>query len=233
MISVVTFLWHGGRHKYTAEHVNVLFRMVRRNYSSAFRAICVTNYSEGIDSRVEIVPDTEDWATVRPNLDYYHDAPLQSCFRRLRLYHPRAGATFGGRYVCLDLDVVITGDITMLWHRPEDVVYMAGSANARTPYNGSMQLIAAGSRPQVWESFDPETSPDVARAAGYGGTDQAWIAHALGSKEATWCAADGCYKFSLLRRRELPEGARFVNFAGPRKPWELKPDVSWIQTHYR
>src|SRR5690606_7688854 len=134
-----------------------------------------------------------------------------SCFRRLQMFAPEFEAIAGKRFVSIDLDVVITDDLRPLWNRTEDfVIYARDSANYH--YNGSMIMMNAGCRPQVWTDFDPANSPRLANAAGNFGSDQGWIQYRLGRGEAKFTIKDGiyAYKRDCLTRNagRLPRGAR-------------------------
>lgn len=230
-ISVVCWLWRapGYRTAFHVEHVNALRAAVERHYAAPHRFICVTNETEGFDAGVELARDREDFAAVPSP----HGHPNPSCYRRLRLFAPDAGATFGERFVSLDLDCVITGDLQPLWDRPDNFVIWR-DPGGRTPYCGSMMLLRAGARLQVWNDFDPKASPQAALTAGCMGSDQGWIAHCLGPHEATWTAADGVlsYKRDALRRNFLPAGARIVFFHGRPKPWDPEPRaLAWVREH--
>lgn len=235
MITVVTFKWRprpGYRSKFTAEHVNILASMVRRHYSKPHRFICVTDDAEGIDEGIGIVPLWDDCA----DLQSPHGGNNPSCYRRLKLYSAEAEQMFGPRIVSLDLDCVITGDLEPLWDRPEEFVVW-GQTNPANPYNGSMQLLTAGSRRKVWEDFDPLRSPRKALSAGYFGSDQAWLCYCLGPNEARWTQADGVYSYRLDCKPKggaLPSNARIVFFHG-----QIDPDhpeaqrLEWVSREYR
>lgn len=233
-LSVVCWKWRpvpGYRSSFGAEQVNTLRSMVARHYQRPHRFICVTDDASGIDPQVEIV---ELW-------DDYKDIPGPhgvSCYRRLRIFSAEAGDFFGPRLVSLDLDVVVTGDLVPLWDRPDDFIIWGNTAR-NTPYNGSMFLLRSGTRRKVWETFNPETSPAVTRAAGLVGSDQAWISHVLGNEEKRWTEKDGVYSWRVHLRKEmrgkLPSNARVVVFHGREDPWmpSLQAGYSWIAEHYR
>lgn len=235
MINVVTFKWKprpGYRSAFNSEHVNILARMVARNYPHPHKFICVTDDAAGIDDHIGIVPLWDDYA----DLPSPHGAGNPSCYRRLKLYSEEARELFGDRIVSLDLDCVITGDLTPLWDRPEDFVVW-GQTNPANPYNGSMQLLTAGARRQVWEDFDPVQSPILARRRGFFGSDQAWLCACLGPNEARWTTKDGVYSYRIdckPRGGRLPEGARIVFFHG-----QIDPDhpeaqrLEWVREAYR
>lgn len=238
MLSVICWKWKpapGYRSQFGPNTVNVLRKMVRRHYPDEHRFLCVTDDAAGLDPEVEVVPAWNDFATV-PSPS---GARNPSCYRRLRAFAPDIAATFGDRFVSLDLDIVITGDLRPLWNRSEDFVIW-GDTNPRTFYNGSMFLMTAGARPKVWTSFNPATSPKLPRAHGHMGSDQAWISFCLGPKEAQWTQADGVYSFrnhlngeTADPKRELPPNAKVVVFHGAVDPWTARGQrLEWVRTHY-
>lgn len=218
--------------------------MVARHYPDPHRFICVTDDPRGLDAGVEVVPLWNDHAKV-PNPSF-RGGP--SCYRRLKVFDKDMGAVLGERFVCLDLDMLITGDLRPLLNRTEDFIAWK-NPNPMWPYNGSMFMITAGSRPQVWESFDPKKSPALSNAAGCRGSDQGWMSYVLGRDEATWGPADGVYSYQdeiLMRRRvngrlvingsgPLPRAAKVVAFHGRYDPWEKETQrmSPWVSEHYR
>jgi len=143
---------------------------------------------------------------------------------------------FGDRLVSMDLDTVITGALDPLFDRPEDFVIWGCSDFPTQWYNGGLFMLRTGTRPQVWTTFDPDTSPEKSLRARCFGSDQGWIRYVLGSKEATWNEQDGVYSFRkhLAPKGDyLPAGARVVNFHGKVDPWSQPAShFSWIRKHY-
>ena len=205
--------------------------MVARHYRKPHKFKCVTDDPKGINSDIEIIPDWKDFA----DLPSPSGNRNPSCYRRLRMFHPEIGSVFGARFVSLDLDMVITGDLTPVWDRPEDIV-LVGDTNPRTYFNGSMILMTAGARPQVWTTFDPKKSIAAARVAGHFGSDQATISHCLGPKEAKWTTADGVYSYRNhieSNGNALPADARVVICHGARDPWDrYMQRIDWVQREY-
>lgn len=233
-LTVLTFRWPppiGYRTAFPAHTVNILRRMVLRHYRRPHRFVCVTDDPTGLDAGVEVVPLWNDFATVQSP----HGARKPSCYRRLRVFAPDIGAVLGDRFVSLDLDVVLTGDMAPLWDRSEDFVIYGGTS--RNHYNGSMFLLTAGARPQVWTEFDPATSPQATKAAGCLGSDQGWIRHCLGDGEATWGTRDGVYSYrnQVREMTHLPADARMIVFHGQRKPWDSQAlnRHAWLRNHWR
>jgi hypothetical protein len=236
MLSIVCWKWRPSgayRSAFGPETVNTLRAMVERHYAKPHRFICVTDDAAGIDPRIEIVPLWSDNAEL-PNP---MGKSMPSCYRRLKAFSKDAEQWFGDRFVSLDLDSVITADMTPVWDRDEDFVIW-GDTHPTTPYNGSMFLLRTGSKPQVWDTFDPKTSPARGRAAGYFGSDQAWIASCLGPQQPRWGKPDGVYSYRVDIKMggdgSLPKGARIVMFHGTVDPWSGEAQrLGWVREHYR
>lgn len=234
-MNVVCFKWtppRAYRSQFAAEHVNTLYRMVRRHYAGLESFLCVTDCAEGLEPGVEAVPLWPDFATVPSP----HGGHNPSCYRRLKLFDPAIASVLGRRFVSLDLDTVILRDLTPLWERPEDVVFW-GDTNPRTHYNGSMMLLTAGARPQVWTDFDPAVSPRTAMSVGCFGSDQGWISYRLGKGEARWTREDGVYSFRndlATNMRRVPANARVIFFHGNQDPWSpyIQTNCPWVITHW-
>lgn len=236
MLNIVCFKWKsptGYRSTFGPKTVNTLRRMVERNYQKPHRFNCVTDDPTGIDPDIRVIKLWDDFAKV-PS-PHGHGQP--SCYRRLKIFSDEAEQIIGPRFVSLDLDCVITRDMVPVWDRKEDFVIW-GDTSPRTPYNGSMILMTAGSRRKVWEEFDPHTSPAIATKKGYFGSDQAWIGACLGPNETKWTRFDGVYSYRndiRPRRGDLPDDARIVIMHGQWDPWS--PEVwgrhPWVRQNYR
>lgn len=232
--TVVCWRWApmpGYRSTFSPDTVNVLRRQVARHYPYPHRFLCVTDDPVGLDPEVEVIPAWNDFA----DLPSPSGGKNPSCYRRLRMFHRDIYRVFGERFVSLDLDMVITGDLTPVWDRPEDIV-LAGDTNPKTYFNGSMILMSAGARPEVWDDFDPVESPKASKAAGHFGSDQAWISTRLGPNEAKWTKADGVYSYRNDIERtgnRLPSDARVVICHGRNDPWtEPLKSLSWVKECY-
>ena len=230
MLSVVTFKWAtlGYRATFTAKHVNTLRRMVARHYAKPHRFICITDDAIGLDEGIEVVPLWDDYRSVPTPTG----GGRPSCYLRLKLFDPSIRNQIGDRFVMLDLDCVILGDLSPIFDMPEDAVFWR-SPSKLWPYNGAIMLMNAGARPQVWEDFDPIESPKVTQARGYRGSDQAWISHCLGDGEAVWTAEDGViYQNDLWKATSRkPRGARILFTTGGHPPWTAR--ALWVREHYR
>jgi hypothetical protein len=257
VISVVTFKWEkpGYRSVFTSNNVNITYNMAERNYPEPFRFICVTDNPEGLDPRIEVIPLWDDFANVRNPT--WVNGP--SCYRRLKVFSRWFAEKAGEKFVVLDLDAVITGDLRPLWDRDEDfLIWRPG--HQRIPLCGSMFMLRAGAHQEIWDKFDHMISPRLSNAAGFRGSDQAWITYCLGRDTPGWTTADGVYGFKDhlckgLRNRPnivlprnlkpkhppgpeygaLPADARIVMFTGRPDPWDREAQMlaPWIKEHYR
>jgi hypothetical protein len=221
------------RSKFEAATVNVLHSMLKRHYHRPFELVCVTDDPVGISPDVRIVKLWSDYAT----LPSPHGRGNPSCYRRLRMFSREAGEIFGPRFVSIDLDVVICRDVTGLFDDTADIRIYGDTARG-TPYNGSLILHKAGTRPQLWEQFDPLTSPVLGLQKHYIGSDQAWIGVCLGPNEVKFTHADGVYSYRnqiAPHGGSLPPTARLVIMHGNVDPWDphMQRKHSWIREHYR
>lgn len=215
MLTIVTWLWKttGWRTGYGAEHVNTLQRMVAANLSIPHVFKCFTDMPEGIDCETYPL-----WAS--PPTDTHKTKP--NCYRRLKAFGTELRPFLGEKFVSLDLDCVICGDITPILDKKDDFLILEGSSS---PYNGSMWMMKTGSRKKVWDDFSPQSSPIIAaqqktpQGRPYYGSDQAWISYKIPG-EKTWSKKDGIYQYVYdIKDKPFPNDARIIFYAGAEKPW--------------
>jgi hypothetical protein len=220
LITVLSWLWHQpeGRTTFTVDHVAIWADMVSRNLSMPHRIACVTD-AKGLPRGIERIEPPHEFEKIQPKWG----AHKPNCYRRLSMFRRDAARIFGERFVCMDLDCVVGGPLDPLFDRPDDLVLFKGTAPDR-PYNGSMMLIRAGCRPHVHERFDAKS----ARLSGelFVGSDQAYLALALGRKEKTWAERDGVFWYGPLyqaqqRQKRNQFAPRLLFFPGKIKPWTL------------
>lgn len=235
MREFVTFKWKPGqqyRSQFGPETVNTLWSMLGRHHDGPFRLTCITDDAKGISGEVRTIPLWDDHC----KLPSPHGHGYPSCYRRLKLFSDEAAQIIGPRFVVMDLDVVICRRINPLFDGDEDFKIWGDTAKG-TPYNGSLYMLRAGTRRQVWDSFDPVESPKRSLALGYIGSDQGWIGAALGTGEAKWGVRDGVYSYRNHIQRTgylLPENARIVIFHGAVDPWSMQAKrIGWVSKHYR
>jgi hypothetical protein len=215
-LTVLTWLWNqpGGRTKFTTEHVWIWADMVSRNLGIPHRLACVTTEWD-LPPNVARINPPGDFEKIQPKWGPHKP----NCFRRLSMFRRDAADIFGERFVCMDLDCVIGGRLDRLFNRKDDLVLFKGTVADR-PYNGSMMLIRAGCRPQVYEKFN-QAGADASGEA-FTGSDQAWLAHCLGWGEKTWSERDGVFWYGKVYQSVSKNvKPRVLFFPGKIKPWTV------------
>ena len=196
MLKIVTWLWGGDSSRskdkivFTANHVNIMKRMVSRNLSLPHEFVCITDNPKGIDKDIRAV---EIW-------DNFRD--FGGCYVRLKLFSNEMKEIIGDRFVSIDLDAVIVNDITPLFDRTEDFIIW-GEHYRFSPYCCSLFMMNAGSRSHVWRSFSNDDYWFVKdnRLRRLYGTDQYYVNKCLYPYEKTWDVYDGVYNFNLHIRK--------------------------------
>jgi hypothetical protein len=226
VITVVCFKWRTPSYVGTfgSEHVNALQRMVKANYALPHRFLCITDDPAGL--RCETYPIWDDYRYVKNPTGGGRPA----CYLRLKLFSEEMRPVLGDRWVMLDLDCVILGNLRSLWNRKEEAVFWR-NPHREWPYNGAMMMCKTGARDRVWSEFDPHESPRLTHRKGYRGSDQAWISYCLGSDEAVWTQKDGVYFLPELRGRQL-DNAKIVFTTAATAPW-TDNCPKWMKRIYR
>lgn len=245
MLTVACYFWldPARRRSYqiTPNDVRVWDAMIARHLTLPHRRVCITH-------RPDLIPFME---TVP--LDTTKHVP-GTCLVKLMTWRPDIAPILGERICVMDVDCVVTGSLNPILDRSEDVVlwknpnYVPGGR--RGFYQGSLQLLTAGARPQLWEDFDVGALRWLNRR--FGGAEQCWISERLNTSypaagwewtEAHWTEDDGVYGAGRLFNgqmgagvtTELPSNARIVFTPGDRSPSqpEMQAKHEWIKEHWR
>jgi len=238
-VTFVTWKWRGNdpRRQFLSEHVNVLAAMLARHYQAPHTLTCITDDVAGLDGAIDAValPETKgDWLGA-PRLG--NGKLFPACYRRLWLFSDEACA-LGARLVLLDIDVIILEDITaLIQEKTADFVGWSTGEFGWSKIAGGFWALTAGSHPEVWDEFDPYTSPGLAAAAGHNGSDQAWLSYKLYPPQQAWTARDGVVKLNWLQKsgRRPPSGTKMVFTIGTQPPWSpaLQIGHRWISEYWR
>lgn len=161
---------------------------------------------------------------------------VKGCFARLRTFDPdwqyARGFKPGDRIVCLDLDMVVTGPLDALFDRPEPFVILQGvNSSNPNPFNGSVWMVRAGYRPDVWTDFSLEAASKVPFDAFP--DDQAWFHHKM-PDAAAYGPATGVLAFQKPgwpKGTQLPPTASLVAFPGYRDPAQFT-HLDWVRAHW-
>ena len=226
MLSVILWLWStrsgppGKFADYFTFHPNDLCRMaaaVRANLKLPHRLIAITDYPRDLfPSEIEHVPLEEHFGDLRA---------LGGCWLRLKCFSPELDSVLGPRCAWIDLDSIVTSDLTPLFDRPEPLVLYASRSIIGQNWNGSVILFSPAENRDIWSEFDAATSPQFVRdlrggkKVGPRGTDQAWLHSRRGPQTPSWTSADGIIHWGVGGgSRVMPEHARLVTFPGVAKP---------------
>lgn len=235
LLTIVMWLWDDPERPcrwgkpYSVMDVDRVARQVHRNLRIPHRFVCFTDHP--------FAPCTAASGGVPVDLRRIWPCPVGDrgrpeqgqCWRRLRAFSPDMLPILGPRFVSIDLDCVVVGDLTPLFNQPDaDLVMWANQAAPGTPYNGSMWLHRTGSLPIIWQSFDPATSPQTCIEHGFIGSDQAWISYVMGPDLPKWTMADGVHHYGKHCQGHLPANARIVFAPGSEKiPAERLSGERW------
>lgn len=232
MLTVLTWKWGN---KFAPHFVNRLRAMLERHLHIPHELALVTDNAFGIDHRVRIVPLPER----------YRDTPR--CRRRMQQFSTDfTDFTVGAeRILSIDLDVVITDDITPIVDRDEPLVlWRVGYAGV---YSGSFVMYDSGALNDLWLRFaaDPVGYPKQAWPTGIG-SDQAMLNYWLGRTPVPhWTERDGFVTYfgrgyERLAHRgvgpsqpNLPPGARIVVFGSDDIPAMESGAFPWVTKHWR
>jgi len=234
-LHIVTWKWGT---TFGPEYVNKLQIMLKRHLSTPHQLHCITDDPAGIDDFVLCHPMYSDHGAMT--------AGNRACFRRLRIFDKAMREQFGPRILQLDLDIVITGDMTPVFDRPEPLVLCWQGTNPSTKlttYNPSMLLMDAGVMHEMWENFNarPHAVWAEARKNGWRQSDMSIINNELMKGKiqfGSWNEKDGIYTYWRDLRRtnyELPADARAVLFYGKHNPGdaEVLSKCPWVSDHWR
>src|SRR5712691_6631818 len=152
MLEIITWKWKqpNGFELFGPEYVHKLSSMLSRHLHAPYRLTVITDDLKLADSygSFRILPMFTEHAEMR--------AGNRACFRRLRIFDRSMQDLLGPRILQLDLDVVITGDVTPLFDRPEPLVLVEQRRDdkvGRVTYNPSMLLMDAGILHDLWTEF--------------------------------------------------------------------------------
>lgn len=207
------FTWQWGT-KYNRQYAEKLFNGVSRHLSQEHQFLCINGE------------------------DYDRSLIGPGCLVRLIMFAPTWQEAYqipaGDRIVCLDLDLIIIGNLDPLFDREEDFVILQG-ANAVNPckFNGSVWMLRAGAHPEVWSDFSLEAASKVPYFA-YP-DDQSWMEFKMPNAAGWECGPkSGIWSFQKRgwpEGDELPSKARIVAFPGRRDPSQFT-HLPWVKKHW-
>lgn len=231
---------------YGIEHLRVWRDMVDRHLSLPHEFVCITDQPEQVPDGVRSVP-------LWPDLLEYG-----GCFVRLRAFSEYVGRELiGGRFVSMDLDCAVIGNLDPIFDRPEPLVLYKMPNRVQ----GSMWMMDPGSYPEFWDDLDTGRLTLFLKKSAYGlikqyihgpsmragfdiGTDQSWMSYKLTQlpdakrdRVGFWTHEDGVlnHGHALLKdpRKTPPDDmARLVFFSGPLDPLDYRNEIPWLRGCY-
>lgn len=249
MLSVVLWKWHNnvGWIDYKADNVNHLANQIDKYIGVPHKIFCITDDPKGLHPNLTVIPIEEFTGAVPVYSDSKH---LRSCYRRLKLLSKEAEKFFGKRIMQLDIDMVITDDISNIAKRTEPfIIWRSFSHGHRSKYrnfalNTSLYITDAGARSHIWETFsaDPEGIAKAAAKNYWVGTDQAiigYLAYKTDTDPPTFNKTDGIYSFrddpEQCRGQELGAGVKVISFHDRFDPADIKlqRDCRWLANAWK
>lgn len=211
MLHLGCWLWGT---KYPGHYIDRLATSIRRNLSGPYQ-----------------------FHVWKPLAEDEHLTHIPGCFARLRTFDPawqfEYGIHPGDRIVVMDLDMVVTGSLDGLFDRAEPFCILQGvNAVNPVPYNGSLWMLRAGYRPDVWSEFTVEKAEALPKFTI--ADDQNWLAHKLPDAGAFGpdCGVYGFQKPGWPKGDKLPSNARLVAFFGHRDPSQFT-HLPWVKKHWQ
>lgn len=208
MLTIACVKW-GSR--YSAEYVNILHDMVKRNLPEGFegRFVCFTDDASGLADGIETraLPDG-----------------LDGWWNKIALFSPYAFPE-GERVLYFDLDMVIVGAL-------DDLVKFDGAFGILSDpyhplhYNSSVMMWTAGTLCHIWDNWIAAGMPT--RPLG----DQQWIEES--APDATFLQRAFPNTFASYKAHCFPfppEGTKVVFFHGEPKPHNC--DAIWVQRAWK
>jgi hypothetical protein len=178
--------------KYGPEYVNKLYNMVERNCTVPYEFVCLTDNTDGLDSRIKTIPlpsNLQGW-WCKPYM-YSKDLPIK------------------GTILYMDLDVVIAGNIDKLFtYQPNHWCTIRDFTRAMRPdwkkYNSSVVRFKTGQLDHVWTEFQTNQRDIQRRLHG----DQDWLFEATRKSQAmlypdSWILS---WKWEVRRTKEFDYG---------------------------
>jgi hypothetical protein len=212
-VALIISTWVWGT-KYGPEYVAKLASAVKRNLKQPHR-----------------------FAVFFPQEEDAYLTEIPGCFARLRTFDPKwqaaNGIEAGDKIVCMDLDLIVTGPLDNLFDREEPFTILQGVNSANPcPFNGSLWMLEAGYRPDVWHEFSPELAAKVPFYEFP--DDQAWLADII-PDAGSFGPEDGVYGFMKRgwpKGETLPKNAKVVAFPGHRDPSHFT-HLDWVKANWR
>jgi hypothetical protein len=222
---------------FKAEHVNRLAELFKRHLPVEHRFVCITDDTEGFSDHVTVIQTPPEAATAG-RIRSPEGNRFPSCYRRLWAQSAEAAKLLSERVLLGDIDMIPVADLSPIVKRDEPFVGWRPFRDWGTKMRigGGLYLYTPGVHAKVWTDFikNPHAAVAEARAAGFRGSDQAWLSFKLAGKVPVYGRDSGLYSIrDLGHDHKLPADARLVQMNGPDKPWAYRGPASWVAQHWK
>lgn len=191
--------------KYSADYVNRLAAMVRRNLHKLHRFVCFTDDKTGIHPSIECLP--------------IFDSALKGWWHKLSFFRPTL-YDLKGTLLFLDLDLVIVSSLEPFFDHPGNFCAIRDWLSPNT-LNSSVFRMEIGAYAHVYDNF-LKFGPEKALVAFP--SDQEWISQQISNVTpwpSSWCVS---FKWQCALPRPdnpiIPDGAKIIVFHGKPDPHE-------------
>lgn len=225
--------------RYSHEYVNKLYSMVKRNLDRSFRFVCLTDDVTAIDPAIECLALPDIFIPSK-----YQGFP----WRKLSIFTPDL-ASLQGPVLFLDLDIVITDDISCFFDYAIDkfCIIENWTQKGRKIGNSSVFRFESGKYNYILDYYKENTELVLKNFS----NEQVYISHMV--KDLNFWPEDFCCSFkrhcvpygilSIFKATSIPKNNKIVVFHGNPKPPDaligrshkilkfLKPSP-WIADHW-
>lgn len=218
MNNIICLKWGN---KYSADYVNNLYDMVKRNITSPFKFYCFTDDPTGIEQDI----------IVKPLLTT--NTSVKTWWHKLAFFQETV-ADIEGTVLFLDLDVVILDNIDCFFKYEGEFCIIKewnGESTGRGGlFNSSVFRFVVGNHVDIWESY-LEVRPDSINDGDPNVTmhgDQNWISHVMENKLTAW-PEDWCksFKYAAMDKKDPMEtNTKIAIFHGIPNPSEAAIDYT-------
>jgi hypothetical protein len=201
---------------YSSDYVNKMYSALRRNLHLPFDFYCLTDDDEGLD---------EDITALTPPFLF------NGWWNKLFLF---SGYIPQGKLLYMDLDQVVTGDITEIVRLGLEHRFASYADHIEwlgVKFGSAMMIFDPYDFRYVWGVFYSDRE-QVMREYAEGG-DQVYLSRVIDSPfylDEAFPGAIQSYKWGLKGKPPSPD-VKIVNFHGKPKPHQLKEP--WVSKHWR
>lgn len=229
---------------YSSEMVNGLYRDLQQNVKVPFKFVCITDDPSGLNEGIEARP-------LPTKLQ-----GLEESWAKVFLFSPDMEYILGERFCYIDMDAIVTGDITPLLQLDNEMVVTRFCSNKESKKslrrvgtnkaklcNTCFYVMNAGCASWVWHDFNlqwalttHQTKPEHLRW--YKGSDQAWVSYCLHKNfilgDIRIVGPDsGLFEFKRLDEYEyeMPNFSRVIFFGGNDHPYDTgtRNKAPWVK----